>query len=304
MFRVSARTMRVTRMTRGSKRWIDVAARSMSSTGKSEQLFDAETAAVYSKIANQHFHEDGPWPIMKDKVVQMAAGGKALSIMDLATGPGQPGISIAEALPGSKIVLSDINEDMIEKSRKASEHLSNVDCCLADMIDLSAFPDESFDIVVCCYGFMFPEDKARSLSETHRILKKGGAMIATTWDNVDMLPLMKDIMTDVLGFVPPPPPLNPMSLAEPGLFEGLVEDAGFSNITVSRSKYPFDLGDDPEFQYKVATLLVKDKITELDAHDKAKKAFTTHKDKYGTLTADGTLLLTENTFKLTIATKS
>ena len=119
-----------------------------------------------------------------------------------------------------------------------------------------------------------------------------------------MLPLMKDIMTDVLGFVPPPPPLNPMSLAEPGLFEGLVEDAGFSNITVTRSKYPFDLGDDPEFQYKVATLLVKDKIIELDAHDKAKKAFTTHKDKYGTLTADGTLLLTENTFKLTIATKS
>ena len=40
------------------------------------------------------------------------------------------------------------------------------------------------------------------------------------------------------------------------------------------------------------------------ADEKAKKAFTTHKDKYGTLTADGTLLLTENTFKLTIATKS
>ena len=79
-------------------------------------------------------------------------------------------------------------------------------------------------------------------------------IIATTWDRVDILKISKDVMTAVLGFEPPPPPLNPMSLSEPGLFEKMLQETGFVNIKQSTSTYPFDFGNDKTFQFKVGIL--------------------------------------------------
>ena len=43
----------------------------------------------------------------------------------------------------------------------------------------------------------------------------GGLLVATTWDRLDTLSLMKDIMESVLGFPPPPPEMNPMYGTQP-----------------------------------------------------------------------------------------
>ena len=90
-----------------------------------------------------------------------------------------------------------------------------------------------------------------------------GMLVATTWDRVDILKICKDVMTSVLGFEPPPPPLNPMSLSEPGLFNKMLQDAGFKDVSQSTSTYPFNFGDEKNFQFKVGTLLLKDKIDEI-----------------------------------------
>lgn len=271
--------------------------------GGKELLFDAETAAIYARIAEQHFHENGPWPAMRSIIGDKMSGKDAAFILDLATGPGQPGICIAEANPSMSIILSDNNEDMLAKATAGSAHLSNVKTVKADMDETLPFEDGSFDAVTCCYGYMFPDDKAKAVAESFRVLKPGGILVAATWDRMDMLPMLRDIMTDVLGFQPPPPPLNPMSLAEPGMFEKMVADAGFSVVSVKASTYPFDLGKDIDYQFKVATILMKDKINELGAEDKAKAAFHEHNHKYTTVKEDGTMLLPTNTFKLTVAAK-
>ena len=52
-----------------------------------------------------------------------------------------------------------------------------------------------------------------------------------------MLPLTNDIMTAVLGEAPPAPVLNPMALSEEGLFFGMVEGAGFSDVVQTTSTY-------------------------------------------------------------------
>ena len=49
------------------------------------------------------------------------------------------------------------------------------------MQDLNEWEDASVDVVVCCYGIMFPADKVKALSEVHRVLKPGGKLIATYW---------------------------------------------------------------------------------------------------------------------------
>ena len=51
----------------------------------------------------------------------------------------------------------------------------------------------------------------------------GGLLVATTWDRLDTLSLMKDIMESVLGFPPPPPEMNPMALSQEGLFHQMVK---------------------------------------------------------------------------------
>lgn len=186
----------------------------------------------------------------------------------------------------------------------------------------------------------------------------GGILVATTWDDFDLLKLTKDIMTEVLGEVPPTPALDPMSLAEEGLFSGMVADAGFTDVVQKTSTYPlwparltsrviaaaatgdrflrqprcrrdpaayesrrrrgrdvarrrgrdaairrFDLGTDPKFQSNFGTILVREKIFELDKWDVAEKAFSDNIGKYTTTLADGSMSMPANTFRMTVATK-
>ena len=232
--------------------------RGMASAAADPPKFDAEMVAIYSRLAEQHRHPKGPWPLMTDTVAAIA-GGKdaAVKVLDLASGPGEPAKvrsrcygtstpsaytlganthsqSIAKWMPNSIVIASDVSEDMISKHEQYLEGVPNVTSLLASAEDLSAVPSDSQDIVTCCYGYMFPADKDKALEESYRVLKPGGSLVATTWDRVDMVAITGDIMEAVLGERPPPPPLNPMSLSEPGLFEGMVTKAGFKDIEISK----------------------------------------------------------------------
>jgi len=83
----------------------------------------------------------------------------------------------------------------------------------------------------------------------------------------------------------------------------MVIRAGFTGLEVTHSTYPFSFGKDPEVQYKMLTLVVKETLDELDAHDKAKEAFFKHVPNYSTVDEEGNLVLPENTFKLTVCRK-
>jgi len=263
---------------------------------------------IYAKLADQHLHKDGPWPLITQKVVSLI--GKRVTdsprVLDIATGPGQPGLMIAQTLPNSSVTCTDISADMIAicHANAQSLGLKNVSVCIADAQDLSQFPSNSFDVVTACYGYMFAENKKLALSETLRVLKPGGSLIATTWDALDLVPLCREVMTKVLGAEPPPLALDPMSLPQ-GLFNTLLVEAGFSAelIHTSASTYPFDLGADKDFQYKCGTLLVKQQLDELDAHVTAREAFFQSVGKYGS-GGSGSLILPHNTFALTVASKS
>ena len=40
------------------------------------------------------------------------------------------------------------------------------------------FDDNKFDVITCCYGYMFCEDKLKALQESYRVLKTGGMLVA------------------------------------------------------------------------------------------------------------------------------
>lgn len=270
--------------------------------------FDPIMAEAYNKMSENHRHERGPWALMTNHVISCTSGVANPKILDLATGPGEPAKSLAQALPHATVIASDVSEEMIKAATASTEELNNVQCLLADAQDLSSLDSNSIDAITCCYGFMFPTDKAAALAETHRVLKPGGTVVATTWDRVDILKIARDVMKEVLGFDPPPPPLNPMSLSEDGLFHKLVDEAGFVEIEQSTSTYPFNFGSDKEFQFTVATILLRDKINEIaekdnEAWNRAEKAFWENIDKYTAIESNGDMVMPQNTFRLTIAKK-
>ena len=53
------------------------------------------------------------------------------------------------------MVSTDCLEDMVAQARTRSASVSNMRCSVADLTDLSAFADQSVDVVTACYGLMF-----------------------------------------------------------------------------------------------------------------------------------------------------
>lgn len=275
----------------------------MSSKGNA---FDGESSQIYAKISDQHRHKDGPWVLMLNKVKSFDLPSDA-KIVDVASGPGEPAVTLSTNLPSTITVFTtDVSPDMHKiAARKAIEN-TNLKAMIADAVDLSAFDSNSIDVVTCCYGYMFPEDKVKALSETYRILKPGGKLVATYWISLDFLKVARDVMAAVTGADSPPPPQNPMSLSESGLFESIAQSGGFNLDTLEyvESKYPFHLGTDRAFQYKVCTLLIKSKLDELNGHDKAMEVFDSIVQKYCvTDDATGELAIHNNVFAMATLTK-
>ncbi len=72
----------------------------MSNTNSSNSVFGGDSAAIYAKIAHQHRHPDGPWHLM------------TATIVDLASGPGEPAMTIANAMPSATVFSTDVSLDM------------------------------------------------------------------------------------------------------------------------------------------------------------------------------------------------
>jgi len=262
--------------------------------------FDGEVSALYARMFEQHMHPNGPWNKMLAATKSALPDGKG-KVIDLATGPGEPAGMIARALPHASVVATDVSEDMVDKARARMADLPNVEVAVADMESLRQFEAGSFDVATACYAYMFPEDKVLALRETLRVLKPGGTLIATYWTDLKLFHLFGDVMEAVLG-TKAPPPANPMSLARPGLFDELLAEAGFVvPPSTTQDAYPFNVGTDPDFQYKLTTMLAKEKLDQLDGHAAAREALFRRLPEYS-YTKDGDTFIGPNTYALAVAT--
>ena len=111
---------------------------------------------------------------------QVEAG---MEVLDVASGTGEPAISIAAQLRGSgRVVATDISSAplRIAEQRAGERGLRNLEFVSADAGQLP-FPDASFDRVTCRLGVMFFPDLPRALGEMRRVLKPGGRVSLLAW---------------------------------------------------------------------------------------------------------------------------
>jgi ubiquinone/menaquinone biosynthesis C-methylase UbiE len=159
-------------------------------------------------------------------------------VLELAAGPGDTGFLAAELIaPGGTLISSDATEGMLEVARERAQRfgLRNVEFkqLQLEWIDL---PTASVDAVLCRWGYMLAIDPATGLGEARRVLKPGGRIALAVWDQAKENP-WDTISSRALieeGVFSPPDPGGPgkFALAEPGLLEEMLGDAGFVDVLV------------------------------------------------------------------------
>jgi len=270
---------------------------------KEDVLFQGIMSTLYQAIFDQHAKPTGPWETIDSKLSKYAGSGS--TVLDVATGPGEPGVLMAKRHNDMTFILSDLSEDMLTKAKTRAQGLTNVKFVLSDMQDMKEFEDESMDSVTCCYGLMFPPDVDKAVSEIERVLKPGGTFIATYWKELPMADFTNNIMKSLLGGDAPPPPINPLSLKEPGLVNKLLTNADLKVLEEEEHEYSFDLGSDHDFAFMIGVFPILPFLEERSDSDRqvAIQMFDDFVEEKKYIQADGDYVVPGNVYHLVVAKK-
>ncbi len=125
-----------------------------------------------------------------------------MRVLDLATGTGEPGISLAQrvGLQGSVTAVDQSSELLdIAAGRARNKKLLNFTTQQADAHRLP-FADQTFDLATCRFGVMFFSDAHRALAELRRVLKPAARACFAAWGPMEQ-PYWQTTMKIVHGYV-------------------------------------------------------------------------------------------------------
>jgi ubiquinone/menaquinone biosynthesis C-methylase UbiE len=185
---------------------------------------------------------------VSDQLIKSAGISIGQTVLDVATGTGQPALTIAKIVgPNGKVVGVDVSPEMLEiaKEEAAYQGLTNVvDFQVVKDESLSMFSDNIFDSVVCRNGLMFMPDPVKALKAFLRVLKPGGKASVTVWGSPDRSPVMGTVMKTISKHVPsdmssplaaaPDKPGGPFSIPRLDMLRDIFLEAGFSEFNAEK----------------------------------------------------------------------
>lgn len=150
-------------------------------------------------------------------------------VLDIATGRGAVLLPAAERVGATGTAIGiDLSEGMVRAAQgEAASHGLRAEVRVMDAEHL-AFPDASFDRVLCGFGLMFFPDLPQALAECRRVLRPGGRLGVSTW-RVTQANDLETVLAR-LGFAAP---LNvPLPLRDPAEVNDVLVAAGFAGVRV------------------------------------------------------------------------
>ena len=155
--------------------------------------------------------------------------------LDIASGTGEPGLSIATVSPNGRVVLTDLVAEMLDIAarRARAQGVANIGTTVCTADDLP-FGDATFDSLSVRFGYMFFPDVAKATAEFARVLKPGGRVCSSVWvkpgENPWTAIAMQAIAAEAVVVPPDPDGPNMFRCAAPGYVSALYEDAGLRDI--------------------------------------------------------------------------
>ena len=154
------------------------------------------------------------------------------AVLDVATGAGDPALSVADVVgPSGKVIGIDPVPGMIEGARRAAANLrlKNAQYEIASA-DALPFPAESFDAEVSRFGAMFFPSPVDAVREMLRVLKPGKKLAFAVWHFLDNNPFHHSLSRVVDRYIEPPPlppdAPEPFRFASPGKLKSVLAEAG------------------------------------------------------------------------------
>ena len=184
---------------------------------------------------------------VSDRLIRSSGITSGQTVLDVATGTGQPALSIAKMVgPNGRVVGVDLSPEMLEvaKEEASNQGLTNV---VAFQVvkdeSLSIFHDNTFDSVVCRNGLMFMPDPVKALKAFLRVLEPRGKASVTVWGSQDKSPVMGAVMKAISKHVPdlklPPAPGTPggaYSIPSEDILRDYFSKAGFLDFQAEKNE--------------------------------------------------------------------
>jgi ubiquinone/menaquinone biosynthesis C-methylase UbiE len=158
--------------------------------------------------------------------------GSQHAVLDIATGPGEPALSVAALVgPEGKIVGIDPIPEMVAAARRAAGRLElkNAQFAVASA-DHLPFPADSFDAVVSRFGVMFFPSPVDGVREMLRVLKPGRKLALAVWHFAERNPFHYSLSRVIERYVDSPPPapdaLDAFRFASADKLRNVLNEAG------------------------------------------------------------------------------
>jgi ubiquinone/menaquinone biosynthesis C-methylase UbiE len=172
---------------------------------------------------------------MGDEMIQLMNIADHYNILDVATGTGEPGLTIASMLKNGRVTGTDLSEKMLEVANEnaVNRGIANFETICCDVSSLP-FENDTFDAVSCRLGFMLFPDMLLALQEMIRVLKTGGQIVASVWSTPEKNFWVANSMGTMISRLQlnPPAPGAPgiFRCSQPGFMADLFRKAGLKNV--------------------------------------------------------------------------
>lgn len=179
-----------------------------------------------------------------EALVNYAQPQAGMKVLDLASGTGEPAITIASRIgPQGHVTALDLSSELLEitAERARQRRLTNLSLQQADAHHLP-FSNESFDLITSRFGVMFFQDCVRALREAHRVLKPGARACFVVWGTFEQpywQSMMGVVAKHVRGPTLTPGGPDPFKFARSESLSAVLRDAGFGGVHEETKQVPW-----------------------------------------------------------------
>lgn len=173
-----------------------------------------------------------------------------MNVLDLASGTGEPSISLAMRVgPQGHVTALDLSPELLKvaEQRAQARGLTNFSTQQADAQALP-FPDQSFDLVTSRFGVMFFAQPKKALREVHRVLRPRARACFLAWGPFEQ-PFWSTTMGVVakrVGGLTLPPEQDPFRFAQPGSLASVLHESGLQEVEEQSRTLPWTWPGKPE----------------------------------------------------------
>ncbi|HUG99658.1 MAG TPA: methyltransferase domain-containing protein [Gammaproteobacteria bacterium] len=180
--------------------------------------------------------ENAAQPV-SERLVALAGVAPGHTVLDLATGLGEPALTAARRVgPRGRVLATDMAAAMLRgaAARAEAAGLRNIMFRAMDA-ERPDLPPDSFDAILCRWGLMFVPGLDEALRRLVTLLKPGGGFAAAAWATREEVPMIQISSAAVAACAPlpedPPGTLDAFRFAEPERLAAPMRRAGLVEVS-------------------------------------------------------------------------